>query len=155
MKRFALPKFVMQRLLQPYWRMSRGLTLGVRGIVVDDTGRVLLVRHSYVNGAMFPGGGVEWTETLGLSLERELAEEVGIRVAGKPVLFGVYANSENFPGDHVAVFLVRDWTGSLNLSLEIADAAFYALDALPEDITEGTRRRIAEVFEDAEPEAVW
>lgn len=29
-------------------RMSRGMTLGVRGAAVDDEGRVLLVKHTYL-----------------------------------------------------------------------------------------------------------
>ncbi len=145
----------MRHLLQPFWRLTRGQTLGVRGIIVDEAGRVLLVRHTYVKGAMFPGGGVERSETLEYALERELAEEVGLKVIDKARLQGMYANFENFPGDHVAVFLVDRWTGSLKLSLEISDAEFYSLDALPDDVTDGTRRRIAEVFEGAEDRAVW
>src|SRR6202158_619064 len=47
------------RVLHLYWRLSRGMTLGVRAVVVDDLGRVFLVKHSYVTGWHLPGGGVE------------------------------------------------------------------------------------------------
>src|SRR5436190_23473009 len=38
-----------------YWRMSRGLTLGVRALVVDEAGRIFLVKHTYVTGWYLPG----------------------------------------------------------------------------------------------------
>jgi len=46
----------LRRLLHFYWRYSRGLTLGVRGLVFDAQGRVFLIKHSYVTGWHLPGG---------------------------------------------------------------------------------------------------
>ncbi|HYV61483.1 MAG TPA: NUDIX domain-containing protein, partial [Bryobacteraceae bacterium] len=55
---------VLQRVMHAYWRFSRPMTLGVRALVVDGSGCILLVKHSYVSGWHLPGGGVEAGETL-------------------------------------------------------------------------------------------
>src|SRR5918912_1442796 len=64
----------MRRALHTYWRFARGLTLGVRGIVIDGSGRIFLVKHSYADGRHFPGGGVEVGETVRDALDREMFE---------------------------------------------------------------------------------
>src|SRR5690606_8107006 len=44
-------------------RLTRGMTLGVRGVAFDPEGRVLLVEHTYLEGWWLPGGGVDRGET--------------------------------------------------------------------------------------------
>ncbi len=141
-------KFI-TRLLQPYWRLTRGMTLGAQGVVIDAEHRVLLVRHAYRPGWFFPGGGVEWNETLETALRRELAEETGVEVTGLPELHGIYANFKNFPGDHIALFIVREWRWSTvpKTSAEIAETALFTVSDLPQGTGLATRRRLGEVFD--------
>lgn len=135
------------RLLHFYWRFSRGLTLGVRGMVLDDEGRVFLIQHTYADGWHMPGGGVEAGETLAEALARELREEGNIELTGSPVLHGVFFHSIFSIRDHVAVYVVRAFRQSSQPvpNHEIAAHGFFPLDALPEGTTAGTRARIAEV----------
>jgi ADP-ribose pyrophosphatase YjhB (NUDIX family) len=147
----------LRSLLHFFWRFTRGLTLGVRAVVIDAGGKVFLVRHSYVAGWHLPGGGVEAGETLVQALARELREEGNIEVVDAPQLHGVFYNPVDSPRDHVAVFVVRvfrqDPVGRPNR--EIVERGFFSLDALPKETTPGTRRRLAEVLEGAPVAGKW
>src|SRR5690349_23257617 len=96
---------LMRRSFHLYWRFARGMTLGVRGIVVDGSDRVFLVKHSYVSGWHLPGGGVEVGETMLTALTRELREEGNIELTGPARLFAVYFNAGILRRDHVALFV--------------------------------------------------
>ncbi len=132
------------------------MTLGVRALVLDEAGRVLLVRHTYTHGWHLPGGGVERGETALAALLRELAEEGGVEPLAPPRLIGFHANHANFPNDHIAVYRVDAWrTVPHAADGEIAERGFFAPDALPADTTKGTQRRIAEAFSEGETSAEW
>ena len=94
---------LLRRLFHFYWRFARGLTLGVRAVVIDGTGRVFLVKHSYVAGWHLPGGGVEAGETLMTALTRELREEGNIELGEPPDFFAIYFNRRASWRDHVAL----------------------------------------------------
>ena len=147
----------LRRLFHFYWRFARGMTLGVRAIVLDAEDRVFLVKHSYVSGWHLPGGGVETGETLRDALQRELAEEGRIELAGEPVLHGVYLNSHVSRRDHVAVYLVRHFRQDRlpEPNAEIVDCGFFETQALPAETTAGTRLRISEVIENRPPIPIW
>jgi ADP-ribose pyrophosphatase YjhB (NUDIX family) len=139
-----------------WWRIRRGMTLGVRGLVCDEAGRVLLVRHTYIAGWYLPGGGIEPGESARDALTREMAEEGGAEIIGAPRLIGFYSNHAIHKNDHVALYQVDNWRPCAPLENgEIAERGFFALDALPEGATPGTRRRLAEVFGGAIISADW
>ena len=132
---------LLRRVLHFYWRFSRGMTLGVRGLVIDGEGRVFLVKHSYVAGWYLPGGGVETGETVLAALARELREEGNIELTAKPALHGVYFNQRVSRRDHVALYVVRAFRQDAppTPNREIIAHGFFAPDALPADATRGTR----------------
>jgi 8-oxo-dGTP pyrophosphatase MutT (NUDIX family) len=124
------------------------MTLGVRGVVVDGEGRVLLLRHTYTQGWHFPGGGVEKGETAQQALLRELLEEAGIETTVAEMrLVSVHANSRFFPNDHVLVYRIDQWRQvEPTQKGEIAEWGFYSSLSPPEGITAGTQRRLDELF---------
>ena len=140
-----------------YWRFARGMTLGVRAVVLDSENRVFLVKHSYVSGWHLPGGGVEAGETFRDALRRELAEEGRIELTGEPALHGVFFNSHVSRRDHVAVYLVRHFRQDRlpEPNREIVASGFFKTAVLPAETTSGTRLRIAEVIESREPILTW
>jgi len=147
----------LRRIFHLYWRFARGMTLGVRAVVLDGENRVFLVKHSYVSGWHLPGGGVEVGETFRQALQRELAEEGRIELVGEPALHGIYLNSHVSPRDHVAVYLVRHFRQDRlpEPNREIVACGFFETQALPVETTAGTRLRISEVIENRPPIATW
>ncbi len=138
---------IRNRLFQSWFRLRRPMTLGVRGLVVREDGQILLVRHTYVPGLFLPGGGVERGETVETALDRELREEAGVALHGSPVLAGVFSNHLNFPNDHVILYRVTPdaWTPCpTDNAGEIAELVWCDPAGPPEDVTPGTRRRLAE-----------
>ncbi len=133
----------------PYWRMTRGMTLGVQALVLRDGGEILLVRHGYRPGWHFPGGGVEWRETLLAALSREVEEETGVVIKGQPRLHGVFANFEAAPSDHVALYVADQWEQPRvpEPTFEIREQRFFPLSGLPDDLAKGPQRRLQEIFE--------
>lgn len=159
------------------------MTLGVRGVIVRDKSKgaaasvsegvgesvamgenglagepeVLLIRHGYIPGWNFPGGGVEWRETLLTALTREVEEESGVVIMGTPALHGIFANIHKMPSDHVAVYVIRQWEQPRvpAPNFEIAEQRFFPISALPDDMSLGARQRIGEIFHGAPVGELW
>lgn len=148
-------------LRKQWWRFRQPMVFGVRVVVFDDQGRVLLVRHSYGRRAWYlPGGGAKRHENLAEAAARELREEAGVEIAGGPAslrLHGVLTNQREGKTDHIAVFVAEPgtWRAHESSALEIADSGFFAPDALPPETSPGTRRRLAELAEGRTPAFDW
>ena len=133
----------LQNILHLAFLFTRPMTIGVRGLCFDRrTNSVLLVKHTYSKGWALPGGGVEFAESSLTALERELSEEVGI-ACNSAVLLDLYHNSSISKRDHVAIYLVESWQEqpeSKRPKLEIAEAAWFNLNRLPDRLTPCTFR---------------
>lgn len=148
---------LVRRMAQVVWLVQRGATLGVRGIVIDEQRRVLLVRHGYAPGWHFPGGAIDRGESARDAVVRELTEETAVTVLGEPTLLGVYTNFRLMPRDHVMAFAIPSYTRGPppKPSFEIREQGFFPVDALPEATTDGTRRRLDELLGGAAQTAIW
>ncbi len=148
---------MIRRLMHLYWRFSRGLTLGVRGMAIDQEDRVFLIKHSYVPGWHLPGGGVEPGETMLDALRREMVEEGNIEIGPAPDFFSMYYNPRDSNRDHVALYVIRDFVQpSLpRANAEIVAHGFFARDQLPQDTTPATRARITEVMDGTKCSEKW
>jgi 8-oxo-dGTP pyrophosphatase MutT (NUDIX family) len=146
-----LPSGLTKRLVHAQALLRNPYCLGVRIVVRDGDGAVLLARHSYLPGWYLPGGGVDKGETMAMAAARELAEEAGIQCDRPPELMGIYLSREAFGRDHVGLYLVENWRPGerfLQQNSEIVEARFWHLDALPADISPATWRRLHELKQD-------
>ena len=113
-------------------------------MLFDDAGRLLLVRNTYGNSERFglPGGGVRPWEKPHKAARRELREEVSIEAN----LSFVSVHASTAEGKRDTVFLFKGLSDQRPMAdgFEIAEAAFFPLDELPEKLSPATARRIAE-----------
>lgn len=147
---------VRRRVFHAITLATRAVTLGVRGLALDAGGRVFLVRHTYMPGWHLPGGAVDRGETAEAALLRELAEEGNLLAARPPALVGIYLNRNLASRDHVVLYrLAVTQSVPRPPDREIAASGFFSLDALPEDTTAATRRRLDEHRTGAPPAPDW
>ncbi len=129
--------------------VRRRMVLGARLVLIVE-GKVLLLKHTYMPGWHFPGGGVEPGETAADCARREGREETGYEAGPHLQLLGLYLKvSEATNRDHVAVYVSREArkADEFRPNGEIAAIGWFAPDGLPVEIEPGTAARIREIFE--------
>lgn len=156
----ALPHRMIGTLARLWWWVRRPRTLGVRAVVVDADERVALVRHTYTEAWYLPGGGVKKGESFEAGLLRELAEEIAVTGATIERVLGVYHSRKEAKDDHIVIFVARvdrDAAAALREAdaLEIEEAGWFPIDALPKGTSPATLRRIAEYRAGATGLGAW
>ncbi|MBP9669304.1 MAG: NUDIX domain-containing protein [Candidatus Pacebacteria bacterium] len=118
---------------------------GVRVLLDNGHGEVLLVRHWYAPGVWtLPGGGIHRNENVEDAAVRELHEETGYTAQGISGKIGTYSGSR--ADDHVVAVYITSYSGSLRLlpDVEIIERGFFRMQELPENISPANRRRVEE-----------
>ena len=136
---------LVSRGLQGYWRLMRGLRLGAEACVVNGGGQVLLVKTGHGSDWCLPRGVVRKGETLQATLLTLLRDGYGIDVTSKPDLIWIYVEDGHAPTDQTGLFVVRQWRQTVPTSS--TEAAFFSLNALPEEIAPQTAARIRRALE--------
>jgi 8-oxo-dGTP pyrophosphatase MutT (NUDIX family) len=118
--------------------------------ILTDRGRVLLVRHTYGHREWdLPGGGRRRGESPAAAAAREMGEELGLHGLPWRPLGTLRAHIEHHR-QTIHIYGAEVTAPQLELDLgEIACAAWFALDALPDDaarlvgpILDGARPRL-------------
>lgn len=133
------------------------ITLGTRIMLVDGD-KVFLIRHTYIPGWQFPGGGVDPGETVDAAARREVLEETGYRVTGPLEFFGIYHNASTVTDrDHVVFYVAKAFELGFEFkpNREIAEAGWFDRSALPQKVTPATSQRIDEYFDHAPRREIW
>ncbi len=125
-----------------FWWLSSKYVVGVSGLIRDDAGRILLLRHTY-RGKLpwgLPGGGLKPGESLEECLIREVSEETGMRVEIAHMLSGA-AHPDRRLVDMIfsCRLLPGESLASFRPNAEIAEARWFHLSELPDAISKGQR----------------
>ena len=121
-----------------YCFIFRPVRMGVRVLMIQDD-KVLLIRHTYLNGWFMPGGGLNRNESLEQAARREAREETGAEL-GEITLLGIFTNYIQWKTDHTVVFLCKDFTITGKSDAEIAEMKQFALSELPEYVYSAHRK---------------
>ena len=142
MRRLLDPLYRLQRKV---WRVLKPRTRGVKVMLFDEAGHLLLIRNSYGRKDLFvlPGGGIRPFEAPEAAARREVREELGCGVAE---LAFVSIHASRLEGKRDTIFVYRALAaGAVRPDgFEVEEARFFPLDALPHDTSPATLRRIEE-----------
>lgn len=137
-------------------RVTGWPTRGVKAMLFDGEGRVLLIRNSYGRRHLwvFPGGGMGRSEAPEAAVRREVREELGCEIAELRYLSTHLSTTEG-KRDTIHLYSgVAD--GAVKIDpVELAEACFFPPDALPDDVSDATLRRIEEHRRGAAPDPGW
>ncbi len=106
--------------------------------LVEREGKILLARHSYVDGWLLPGGSIERGEAAEHAIIRELKEEIGLQRCAPPELFGLYTRKAGWATNVIVLYRLRDTEFTFVPNLEIREIQF----ADPAHPPEGTPRSV-------------
>lgn len=131
------------------------VALGVHALIVDTEGKVLLARHSYMQGWSLPGGGAGRGKAPLHALLRELREEIGDVRSDPPELVGVFSRPAGWATNIVMLYRLTNAAVTFTPNFEVREIVFVDPSDPPLGTSSGTRRRLAELVAKAPPSAMW
>lgn len=127
------------------WFVAPKFNVGVGGIVINEQGEVLLLRHVFrpQDEWAFPAGWVEHGESIEAALHREVMEETGVHVEVGDL---IQLNSRFRLRIEAYLHATTTATTVSRVSAELFDARFFPLDALPPTVQPSHRRMLERLF---------
>ncbi|MFO6453649.1 MULTISPECIES: NUDIX hydrolase [unclassified Aeromicrobium] len=113
--------------------MAERPVLAASAVVIDDAGRVLLVRRAHDPGRglwSVPGGRVEPGETLEDACAREVLEETGYAVEVGPELWTAHVPTGDGRDYEIHDFAATVVSGRLVAGDDADEAGWFSLDAM-------------------------
>ena len=122
-------------------------TVTAAGIVFDERGRVLLLKHRFRSGSGWgiPGGFVEAGEQPEEGLRRELLEEIGLELDYAEL---IHTRTLKKPRQIEIIFHCRSRGTALPQSMEIRKAGWFTANEIPEGVPQDQRRLIKDFLKD-------
>ncbi len=120
-------------------------SVSVTAVVVDDDGRVLVIKRSDDGRWVPPGGVLELDETPQECAAREVREETGYEIAVES-LTGVYKNMKL--GVVSLAFRCRAVDGAARMSDESAAVQWWTLDQIRRDVPEARAVRVTDALQE-------
>lgn len=151
-----LPLNLLYRMRKAVLSLLHWPTRGVKVMLFDDAGALLLVRHSYGRTDLFelPGGGIRPFEGPTAAARREVREELGCGIEAIRYVSTHVSRAEG-RRDTVYLFAGRAASPPVPDGYEIAEARYFPLDALPASASAATLRRVAEHRGEARSDGRW
>ncbi len=134
-------------LLTIYWALFKVTTVGVR-VLIENEGKVLLIKHTYRKGYYFPGGGVRRGEEFSQACIREVFEETGL-VIDKMQLVSVYRNFLENKNNCVLIYRAGKVINPHELKsdgIEVAEAIWVDPTNPPKEASYYTKQALDSLF---------
>jgi 8-oxo-dGTP pyrophosphatase MutT (NUDIX family) len=123
--------------------------------IVEQAGRIVLVRHSYKSGWMFPGGAVERGEPPASAVIRELQEEIGLTQSAPPQLLGAFVRRRLWATNLILLYRVRDAVFVFKPNWEIRELRLADPAKSPSGTAPAVRRRLRELLGEVSQDTNW
>ncbi len=138
-----IPTRIVWRVL---WLAAPKFNVGVAGLVVNERGEVLLLRHVFrpADEWAFPAGWVEHGESVEAALHREVMEETGV-----PIEVGDVIQINSGFRLRVEVYLRASTRATRveRVSAELFEARFFTVDALPINVQPAHRKMMTNIMD--------
>jgi ADP-ribose pyrophosphatase YjhB (NUDIX family) len=131
-------------------------TRGVRVMVFNPHGEILLIRHSYGRSDLYrlPGGGIRPWEKPEQAARRETREEVGCTLTDL-IAVSTHVSEAEGRRDTVHFFSAVTLDQPVADNMEVDEAAFFPLHELPDPLSPAAVRRLQEHLGERQADGRW